>query len=281
MYPRFILAFFLVLTPYPSIAQDVVTVVEDSVASRAVGKMMKFLVVLPRHYHHSDERHPTIYLLHGFGGDRTDWVFRTDLVRYAADYRFMFVCPDADNSWYTNTPDGKLRYEQYIVDELVQYVQRNYKTLGTRHGRMIAGLSMGGYGAIKLGLKYPDRFIFAASFSGALYAPVGSRRDNKEISESLARAFGPERSEHWTNNDPLALAQRAEPKALPYFYLATGKDDNLTNIVTSNRHLVETFRSLGILYEYHETPGEHTWKYWDKELRNFLHRLAEFDPLGL
>ncbi|HXG00285.1 MAG TPA: alpha/beta hydrolase family protein, partial [Bacteroidota bacterium] len=192
----------------------------------------------------------------------------------------MFVCPDGHNSWYTNTPDGKLRYEQYILDELIPYVQRKYKTLGTRHGRVIAGLSMGGYGAIKLGLKYPERFIFAASFSGALYAPVGSRRDNKEISESLARAFGPERSDHWTNNDPLALAERAEPKALPYFYLATGKDDNLTNIVTSNRNLVEKFRSLGILYEYHETPGDHTWKYWDKELRNFLRRLAEFDPLG-
>ncbi|HXG01432.1 MAG TPA: alpha/beta hydrolase-fold protein, partial [Bacteroidota bacterium] len=132
MFLRCVPLLFILLISHSSSAQDAVSVVEDSIASRAVGKTMKFLVVLPRHYHHSDERHPTIYLLHGFGGDRTDWVFRTDLVRYAADYRFMFVCPDGHNSWYTNTPDGKLRYEQYILDELIPYVQRKYKTLGTR-----------------------------------------------------------------------------------------------------------------------------------------------------
>jgi S-formylglutathione hydrolase FrmB len=262
-----------------AVAQDAVTVVEDSLSSSAVKATMKFLVVLPRNYHHTEERHPTVYLLHGFGGDRTDWVFRTELVRYAADYRFLFVCPDAHNSWYTNTPDGKLKYEQYILDELIPYVQRKYKTLGTRHGRIIAGLSMGGYGALKFALKYPDRFMFAASFSGALYVPAASRSDNKQISESLARAFGPERNDHWKNNDLLALAEQADVSSLPYLYLATGKDDNFTHIVASNRNTVEKFRSKGILYEYHETPGAHNWKYWDKELRNFLRRLAEFDPL--
>lgn len=260
-------------------AQDVVTVVEDSLSSNAVRATMKFLVVLPKNYRHMDERHPTVYLLHGFGGDRTDWVFRTELVRYASDYRFLFVCPDAHNSWYTNTPDGKLKYEQYILEELIPYVQRKYRTLSTRHGRIVAGLSMGGYGALKFALKYPDRFIFAASFSGALYVPVGSRTDNKQISESLARAFGPERTDHWKNNDLIALVEQADVSLLPYLYLTTGKDDNLPNIVVSNRNLVEKFRSRGILYEYHETPGGHNWKYWDKELRNFLRRLAEFDPL--
>lgn len=259
---------------------DSVTVLEDSLRSANVNAMMRFVVVLPKDYHRTDERHPTVYLLHGFGGTRIDWVQRTDLVRYASAYRFLFVCPDAHNSWYTNTADGTLKYEQYILDELIPYVQKKYRTLGTRHGRVVAGLSMGGYGALKFGLKYPDRFIFVASFSGALYVPTGSRSDNKEISESLARAFGQERSEHWTRNDLVALAETSAPASLPYFYIATGKDDHLPRIVESNRNFVEKLRAKGILYEYHETPGNHTWQYWDKAVRDFLTRLSEFDPLG-
>jgi S-formylglutathione hydrolase FrmB len=280
MRTRFALVTILTLALFPRLdAQDTVTVLEDSLGSTNVNAMMKFLVVLPRDYHRTEERHPTVYLLHGFGGNRFDWVHRSDLVRYAAAYRYLFVCPDAHNSWYTNTPDGTLKYEQYILDELIPYVQKKYRTLGTRHGRIVAGLSMGGYGALKFGLKYPDRFIFAASFSGALYVPTGSRPDNKEISESLARAFGPERSEHWTNNDLSALADKATPASLPYLYLATGKDDSFTRIVESNRNFIEKLRTKGILYEYHETPGGHTWQYWDKALRDFLKRLVEFDPL--
>ncbi len=274
-----LLILVVVLSPlvYP---QDSVTVLEDSLRSTNVNTMMRFVVVLPRDYHRTHERHPTVYLLHGFGGTRMDWVHRTDLVRYAAAYRFLFVCPDAHNSWYTNTPDGTLKYEQYLLDELIPYVQGKYRTLGTRHGRVVAGLSMGGYGALKFGLKYPDRFILAASFSGALYVPAGSRSDNKEISESLARAFGPQRSEHWTRNDLTALAEKSLPASLPYFYIATGKDDQLQRIVETNRDFIEKLRTKGILYEYHETPGNHSWQYWDKALRNFLRRLAEFDPLS-
>ncbi len=275
-----VLWIFVVAYCGPIFSQDSVSVLEDSLRSASVNATMRFLVVLPKDYYRTDERHPTVYLLHGFGGTRFDWVHRTGLVRYAAAYRFLFVCPDARNSWYTNTPDGTLKYEQYIIDELIPYVDQKYRTLATRHGRVIAGLSMGGYGALKFGMKYPDRFIFVGSFSGALYVPAGSRSDNKEISESLTRAFGTERSEHWTGNDLTVLAEKAAPASLPYLYIATGKDDQLARIVETNRRLVEKLRAGGILYEYHETPGKHTWQYWDKALRTFLMRVAEFDPLS-
>jgi S-formylglutathione hydrolase FrmB len=275
-------AFFVfLLVPCALLAQDFVTAVEDSISSRAINERMKFVAVLPHHYRQTQERYTTIYLLHGFGGDRTDWIKRSGLVKYLEEHNFLVICPDAHNGWYTNSIDGKKKYEEYILNELVPYVERKYRTLGTRHGRVIAGLSMGGFGSLKFALKRPDKFIFAASFSGALYVPLGSRPDNKDISESLEATFGKENSDQWTQNDPLILLDAIKNvRDLPYLYISTGKDDALARIVENNRKLVEKLQQRGVLYEYHETPGGHTWIYWDKELRNFLIRLSRFDPLN-
>ncbi len=134
---------------------------------------------------------------------------------------------------------------------------------------------MGGYGALKLAIKHPARFIFAASFSGALYVPLGVRPDSKNISESLMSTFGAVRSEQWTNNDPFDLLDKVKSvSTLPYLYISTGKEDNLPRIVERNRALAEKLLDRGAAYEYHETSGGHSWQYWDKELRNFLHRLS-------
>jgi putative tributyrin esterase len=262
-------------------AQDIVTVAEDSLISRTVDAKMRFRVVLPAGYRNGHERYTTVYLLHGFGGDHTDWIERSGLVRYASEHKFLFIVPDGHNSWYTNSADKKKNYEDYILNELIPHVERKYRTLTSRHGRVIAGLSMGGYGAIKLALKYPARFILAGSFSGAFYVPLGSRPDNKDISESLKETFGQQRSEQWTRNDPFALLDSIKAvNTLPYLYIATGKDDALARIVDNNRKLVEKFRERGVLYEYHESSGGHNWQYWDKELKNFLRRVSAFDPLS-
>jgi len=273
-----LLAFFLASQV---LAQDGVTVVDDSIGSRSVGTTMRFSVLLPPGYDHSHEYYTTIYLLHGFGGDHTDWVTRTGIVNYAREYKFIIITLDGHNGWYTNAFDNKRNYEDYILRELIPSVEKKYRALNTRHGRIIAGLSMGGYGAVKLALKHPWQFVFAGSFSGAMYAPAGSRPDNNNISESLRAAFGPERSDHWTKNDPFAYIDSAKVvSTLPYLYIATGKDDAHGRIIDQNRKLVERFRERGMLYEYHETPGGHTWQYWDKEIRNFLRRVSMFDPLN-
>ena len=274
-----VLIFLFLFSSEGLFAQDVVTVADDSLISKAVDAKMRFHAVLPAGYRISHERYTTIYLLHGYGGDRTDWVKRSGLVKYIGEY--IVICPDAHNGWYTNSVDGKRKYEDYILNELIPYVERKYRTLGTRHGRIIAGLSMGGYGALKFALKRPEKFIFAASFSGALYVPAGSRPDYKDLSSSLEAAFGKEKSEQWSQNDPFTLLDSVKTvSALPYLYISTGKDDALARIVENNRKLVEKLQQRGVLYEYHETPGGHTWAYWDKELRNFLARLSKFDPLN-
>ena len=137
--------------------------------SKLVGTVLPYNVILPADYDKSrTTRYPVLYLLHGLMGHYPDWVSRSNVADYAARYRLIVVMPEGNDSWYTNSVTVATdKYETYILDELIPDVQQRYRTIAARYGRAIAGLSMGGYGAIKFGLKSPQTFVFAASMSGA------------------------------------------------------------------------------------------------------------------
>ncbi|MBM4176705.1 MAG: esterase family protein [Ignavibacteria bacterium] len=258
-----------------------VEVIRDSVFSYAVDSYMRYNVILPKDYKQNKERYITIFLLHGYSGGENDWITRTSIVKYAKDFNYIIVTPDGKNSWYTNSPSKKNNnYEDYIIKELIPNVEKKYRVITTRHGRVVAGLSMGGYGAIKFALKYPNYFFFAASFSGAFRYPSMIESNGGNLNGSLKDAFGPKKSEHWNKNDALILADSiSNPNSVPFLYIACGKDDNLTGLLESNKNLTDKLRKRNVMYEYHETPGTHNWVYWDKEVLNFLERLSNFDPL--
>lgn len=272
-----ITAIFLILFIQTISAQEKVRVLLDSVYSYAVNGYKRFNVILPKDYFKTEERYKVIFLLHGYSGDHNDWINRTNVVKYLNDYSFVVVTPEADNSWYTNSPVVKNRnYEDYIVKELIPYVEKRYRVISTKHGRVIAGLSMGGYGAIKFALKYPHLFYYAGSFSGAFRWPSMIEKNRNLLSQSLKEAFGEKRTEHWNKNDVLVIADTIKPINLPYLYISCGKDDPLEGLLESNRKLVEKLQKNGVMYEYHELPGEHNWIFWDLEINNFLKRLSEF-----
>jgi S-formylglutathione hydrolase FrmB len=272
---KFVLVLFVLLQTLS--AQDKVRVVLDSIYSYSVGGYKKFNVILPKDYHQTDRRYRVIFLLHGYSGDHNDWINRTNLVEYLSNYSFVVVTPEADNSWYTNSPFVKNRnYEDYIIKELIPYVERRYRVLASKHGRAIAGLSMGGYGAIKFAFKYPNLFYYAGSFSGAFRWPSMIEKNKSLLSQSLREAFGETRSEHWDKNDVLAIADTIKPADLPYLYISCGANDLLEGLLDSNRKLVEKLQKNGVLYEYHELPGGHNWLFWDREIKSFLQRLSEY-----
>lgn len=258
-------------------SQTHATVVADSVYSARTAGHLKFNVLLPAGYREGHGHYVTLYLLHGFGGGPNDWIAHSGLVTYAAAYPFIIITPDAKNSWYTNAPDRKSNYEDCIIKGLIPYVDEKYRTMHTRHGRAIAGLSMGGYGAMKFAVKYPQLFFYGASFSGALYAPLGYRPDNSAISRSLHAAFGEKRSDHWTRNNVITLLDSVPTAALPYLYISNGARDSFPRIIENNRELAEKLRSKDALYEYHELPGAHNWTFWDKEIATLLQKLSTFD----
>lgn len=235
--------------------------------SKLINTTLPYNVILPSDYDTSKTtRYPVLYLLHGLMGHYNDWVSRTNIADYAADYRIIIVMPEGNDSWYID------KYEAYILQELIPDVQQRYRTIEARYARAIAGLSMGGYGAIKFGLKSPATFIFAASMSGAFSV---TRLTEQEISDSWRpslKDFGANGSQTRTANDIFELLQKltaARVSSLPYFYFDCGTEDSPL-IFPSNREVAALMFEKKIPHEFRERPGDHSWAYWDQQVQEVL-----------
>jgi putative tributyrin esterase len=248
--------------------------------SQFVSATLPYNVILPPGYRASrTTRYPVLYLLHGHGGHYTDWVTRTNVADFAAQYRMIVVMPEGNDSWYVDSGGVATdKYESYILRELIPDVDRRFRTIQARYGRAVAGLSMGGYGAIKYGLKYPSTFVFAASMSGAFGV---TRYTENEMGganwEPFLKTFGPVGSETRKTNDVFEIARGLSPArvtSLPYFYFDCGTEDAAQHF-KANRELSEIFLEKKIAHEYRELPGGHSWAYWDQQVKEVLRIAAE------
>lgn len=236
--------------------------------SSAIDQTVKVNILLPDGYKQdSQKRFPVVYLLHGYGGDYTEWQ-RVGVAEEAKGLPVIIVMPEGDKSFYVNqhmTPNR--RWEEYITKELVAHVDGAYRTLATREGRAISGLSMGGYGALMLGFRHPELYASAASHSGAVLVPTFE--GVAEIAERLRTLFGPEGSPDRQAYDIRELSKNLPKEKRPHLYLDCGSSDFLLD---SNRQLVAHLARLGIDYEYREVPGAHNFKYWKSNIRYSLER---------
>ena len=232
---------------------------------------MAYRVLLPEGYESSLQRYPVLYLLHGLGGSYTDWTTRSNVAEYSRTLPLIIVMPDAGNQWYTNAADGSARFEDYMTTDLPADVVKKYRTVNSRYGRAIAGLSMGGYGALKLALKRPAAFAMVGSFSGAFGATRAGELERLiggVEAERMQKIFGPAGSRTREENDVFTLAAALKPAAAPYVYIDCGIADN--SLIAANREVVVALHKAGVAYEYHEVGGAHTWDYWDRRIREFL-----------
>jgi len=242
---------------------------EATFHSSSLDRDMHYLVLLPRDYN-SGHRFPVLYLLHGLYGDYKNWDTRTGLERYASPVPFIIVMPDADNSWYTNSATvPRDKFEDYIAKDLISEIDAKYRTIPERRARAIAGLSMGGYGAVKLSLQHPELFAFAASLSGAFNAAENLDQQRPEFRAKLLQVFGNAGNQTRKQNDIFLLLKTVPTD--PYFYFACGTEDSFLD---TNRALAAQLSSQKVPYEYHETPGGHTWEYWDSGLPAMLQAVA-------
>lgn len=250
--------------------------------SKLTNRTLPYNVVLPPDYHAPEQkatRYPVLYLLHGFSGSHDDWLNRTKLADYAKAYRLIVVTPEGQNSWYTDSATVPAdKFESYIVEELIPDVQRRFRTLEAREGRGIAGLSMGGYGALKFGVKHASQFAFAASMSGAIGA--ASWRDENDLPAglrpSMVRTFGPATGPVKQANDLFKLMREVPAErlaGLPFFYLDCGTEDEL-RLFAPNRALADLFVERKIAHEYRQLPGGHRWAYWDQQVQGVLQLAA-------
>lgn len=247
--------------------------------SKLVATTLPYNVILPGDYDSSrTTRYPVLYLLHGLTGHYNDWVQRTNIADYAAEYRIIIIMPEGNDGWYTDSATNSTdKYESYILQELIPDVQQRYRTIEARYARAIAGLSMGGYGAIKFGLKSPSTFVFAASMSGAFGV---TRLTDKEIPDrwqDSVKLFGATSSETRAANDLFELLRKlnaARVASLPYFYFDCGTEDSAL-IFPYNRELAALMFEKKIPHEFRELPGDHSWGYWDQQVQEVLKIAAE------
>lgn len=240
--------------------------------SAILGKEVSYSVYLPAGYHTSDIDYPVLYLLHGYTDDHTSWLqfgrmdkILDDCTNGGTVPPFIVVMPDAGVSFYINSADNKVRYEDMFVGELIPFIDKTYRTRPKKEFRAVAGLSMGGYGSLIYALKYPGLFAACCPLSAAVYTDENVTSMPNERYSTLFSVFdqhSPDRlTKHWYQNSILHLIENMDDSKKPEvrFYIDCGDDDRLSE----GNVLVHILMSKeGIPHEFRIRDGKHNWEYW-------------------
>jgi putative tributyrin esterase len=248
--------------------------------SRLMARQISYNVVFPLAYEtEKDARFPVFYFLHGTGGSYKKYAEETKLSEYAARHRIIIVNPEGGNGFYADSatvPNDK--YESYIAGELIHEVDKNLRTIADRRARAVAGFSMGGYGALKFGLKYPDKFILAASISGPAAAASWRKPEDitspPDIKNVLLSVFGGKNPATLEANDLFRIVGDLPPEkiaGLPFIYFACGTEDFL---IGQNRNFASLLFEKKIPHEFRQLPGRHDGVFAAPQTREIL-RLSE------
>lgn len=215
-----------------------------------------------------DGKYPTLYLLHGMGDDHTIWQRRTSIERYVSGLGWAVVMPTVHLGWYTNMRHGA-RYFDYVAKELPQICREFFPSMSSRpQDTYVAGLSMGGYGALKLALAAPEVFGAGASLSGAV--DIAKRCEAQDGKQPLwTEVFGLASHVRSSENDLFALAEslKSYGEKLPPLYMWCGTEDVL---IDENRRLRDSLKGWGYPLTYEESAGAHRWDCWDEKIQSVL-----------
>ncbi|MCL7460361.1 alpha/beta hydrolase family protein [Micromonospora echinofusca] len=209
---------------------------------------------------------PVLYLLHGLSDDDTIWLRRTSIERYVAPLGLAVVMPQVGRSFYADEEHGN-RYWTFLTEELPRLCHGFFRLSARREDTFVAGLSMGGYGALKWALREPGRFAAAASLSGALDVAARRHATTAPLDPAVWHtAFG-ERTVAGSDDDLLALLGRATGDDLPALRVACGTEDFLYE---DNLTFVSAARERGVPLTVDFSPGAHDWAYWDAKIQDVL-----------
>jgi len=257
-----LLLLFIFISSNQAFASRVDTV---EVFSASMNKKIKTVVIRP-----DDQKSkviPTLYLLHGYGGNYSNWVEKVPYIKALVDrYNYMVVCPDGGHgSWYWDTtPD--FQYETFVSNELVEYIESNYNVCKHRTGRAITGLSMGGHGALYLAIRHQDVYGAVGSTAGGVdIRPFPNNWDmSKRLGEYAAN------KEKWSEHTVMEQLHLIKPNSLKIF-IDCGYDDFFFGV---NEELHKKLSYLNIQHSYLNMPGKHDWNYWAQSI---AFQMAFFD----
>jgi len=257
----------------------------SSLDSRILKRPVRYCVQVPPSYDKKDaarqpSRYPVLYFLHGLNDDEQSffktggWTLIEDLRQRGSIGDFLIVAPEGRNSFYINSADGKVRYSDFFLREFIPYIEKKYRVVPDRAGRAVSGISMGGYGALRLGFANPQLFGAVSAQSAALLTESpegveGAAKSQSPVVRALAQVFGdPVDVAHWRANDPFVLAKRnkaALKKSAIYFNCGQSDDYGFEKGAAA---LDKQLTAEGIAHQYRPYPGDHSLNY-------FLSHLAE------
>lgn len=228
-----------------------------------------------------EEELPILYLLHGMGDDHTKWIRRTNLEQYVRNQKIIIITPQFEKSFYNNMAFGE-NYWDFLTQELPEIVERILPVSQERDNSFVAGSSMGGFGALKWALTYPEKFSIAASFSGVLQLEGFFEKDfceklislhlleSREEHEKICKAAFGDTDIKESKNDLVELIKEniASHKELPEIIQMCGTTDPLEEL---NDHFYQKINSYNLNnYNYYKDVGKHDWDYWDRCIKSTL-----------
>ncbi|MDY4670105.1 MAG: alpha/beta hydrolase family protein [Oliverpabstia sp.] len=233
-----------------------------------------------------EKPYKTLYLLHGIFGNYTDWVNGTRIARYAEENDLAVVMPSGDNGFYVDQPAGHNYYGEFVGKELVELTRKMFPLSHKREDTFIGGLSMGGYGAIRNGLKYHETFGYIVALSSALHIDTFPQRTNDapsfiERRDYAEACFGnlDKLLESDMNPEYLLKTGKDAGVEFPHIFMACGDKDSL---LPCNRKFAQFAREQGVDVTFEVAPGNHEWDFWDTYVKKGIEWLpTEKNGLGM
>lgn len=281
------LLLFLLLSP-SLFAQQGIVKESLTLKSTILGKDVKYNIYLPTDYDKTNRSYPVLFLLHGFGDDETGWVQFgeanriADLAISTGEAAPMIIAmPDGGISGYINSFDGKVKYEDFFIQEFIPYIEKSYRIRTQKRYRAIAGLSMGGYGTFIMSTKYPDLFVAAAPLSAGIRTDeevlaIGDDQWNGSYGLRYGKDLkGKDRlTAHYYANSILKIIETGNADNLKKvrYYIDCGDDDFL---IKGNMAVHALMIDKKIPHEFRVRDGGHTWTYWRTALPEVLKFISD------
>ena len=233
---------------------------EVMVYSYSMEKEIPVTIITPDSYR-TKRAFPVVYLLHGFSDSYRSWASRGGVGEFADRYDMILVMPDGGfDSWYFDSKiSPEYQYETFVSEELVDFVDENYKTICDRTGRAITGLSMGGHGALYLAIRHQDLYGSVGSTSGGV--DIRPFHEQWNIEARLGCYF--DFPENWEKNTVINMTHLIEPDSLDII-IDCGTEDFFYKV---NCNLHEKLLREGIKHDFYTRPGHHNWKYWSNSIK--------------
>lgn len=245
--------------------------------SEVLGQSSQVTVILPQKDQgigmegsEKKDRYPVLWLLHGSSDDHTTWLRRTSIERYVSELGLAVVMPNAHQSFYNNLAHGR-RYYDYFTDELPRVMREFFPLSDKREENFVCGLSMGGYGSLRIGLGEPEKYGAIGCFSAGNLVYMDLKDPKVDVSPMAQMIFGADSyaAGIGTEADLYVLAERnvRENRPMPRIYQCCGTEDFLLDL---SRKTAEYFEKSPYDFEYHEGLGIHEWAFWDEWIQKFL-----------